>query len=126
MITSFIASLLGLMFVFLSVRTLLTRRKFKVAVGDSGNVELLRAMRAHGNFAEYVPLALILIYFVEQAKASSFLISILGTGLLLGRISHAYGISKVNENFFFRVFGMSCTLTVIGASCLYLLFRQLF
>ncbi|MEN9842262.1 MAG: hypothetical protein RLZZ612_91 [Pseudomonadota bacterium] len=33
----------------------------RVAVGDGGHPELLRAMRVHANFAEYVPLSLGLI-----------------------------------------------------------------
>ena len=54
-ITSFYSALLALLFCALSLRTLLLRRKLRVAVGDAGNLQLLRAMRVHANFAEYVP-----------------------------------------------------------------------
>jgi uncharacterized membrane protein YecN with MAPEG domain len=40
-----------------------------IAIGDAGNPEMLRAMRVHSNFAEYVPLSLLLIYFVETAAS---------------------------------------------------------
>ncbi len=126
MITPIFASILSLIFIFLSVRTLRLRKKFKIAVGDSGNLEMLRAIRAHGNFAEYVPLALLLIYFVEQAHAHSWLVYILGIALTIGRVSHSYGVSQLNESFFFRVFGMVCTLTTIALSALYLLYSRFF
>ena len=56
-ITGMYAGILALFLVALSVRTLRTRRRNQIAVGDGGNSEMLRAMRVHGNFAEYAPLA---------------------------------------------------------------------
>jgi uncharacterized membrane protein YecN with MAPEG domain len=126
MITPIIASFLGLIFIFLSVRTLRLRRKLKIAVGDSGNVEMLRAIRAHGNFAEYVPLTLLLIYFVEETHAPLWFVYVLGSVLTVGRLSHSFGISQVNETFSFRVFGMACTFATIFFSALYLLYSRLF
>ena len=59
------AALLALLFVLLSIRTIRTRHSRKVALGHGDDPAMLRAMRVHANFAEYVPLALLLIYFVE-------------------------------------------------------------
>jgi uncharacterized membrane protein YecN with MAPEG domain len=126
MITPIFAAVLSLMFIFLSVRTLRLRRRLKIPVGDTGNLEMLRAVRAHGNFAEYVPLTLLLIYFVEQAQAQSWLVYSLGLMLTLGRVSHSYGVSQLNENFTFRVFGMACTFNTIGISALYLFYSRFF
>ena len=126
MITPIFAAVLSFIFIFLSVRTLRLRRRLKIAVGDSGNLEMLRAVRAHGNFSEYVPLTLLLIYFVEQAQAHSWLVYALGGVLTLGRLSHSYGLSQLNETFFFRVFGMACTFSTIGTSALYLLVSKFF
>jgi uncharacterized membrane protein YecN with MAPEG domain len=105
------AGLLALLFVGLSIRTLRLRRRLKIAVGDAGNEVMLRAMRVHSNFAEYVPLSLLLIYFVEATGASSLLVHGLGASVLLGRISHAFGVSQVKENYLFRVAGMAMTFT---------------
>ena len=121
MITPIIAAVLSLIYLFLSVRTLRLRRKFQIGVGDSGNLQLLRAVRAHGNFAEYVPMALLLIYFVEQAHAHAWFVYALGVALTVGRVSHSYGVSQVNETLIYRVFGMVCTLNVIGIAALYIL-----
>ena len=45
----------------------------------------------------------------------------LGTGLLVGRLSHAYGVSQQRENFAFRITGMTLTFTVLIASAAHLL-----
>jgi len=64
-VTPLYAALLGLMFIALSIRTIRLRRRYRVAIGDGRKALLQRAMRVNANFAEYVPLALLLIYFVE-------------------------------------------------------------
>jgi uncharacterized protein len=105
------AALLALVFVFLSVRTLMLRKKFQIGVGSSGNEQLLRASRVHSNFAEYVPITLLLIYFAEMQGASTHFVHFTGISLLLGRVLHAYGVSQVKEQLVFRIAGMSLTLT---------------
>jgi uncharacterized membrane protein YecN with MAPEG domain len=120
-VTSFYAALLALLFVALSVRTLRLRRRLRIAIGDAGNPQMLRAMRVHSNFAEYVPLSLIALLLVETQGAAAWLVSGLGLCLLCGRISHAYGVSQPNETFHFRVAGMALTFTTLVAAALYLL-----
>lgn len=112
-ITPLYASLLALLFVALSVRALRMRKALRIAIGDSGNSAMLRAMRVHSNFAEYVPLGLILISMVELQAAAPLVVHGLGVALLAGRLSHAWGVSQVRENFAFRVFGMAMTLGTI-------------
>ncbi|WP_421869681.1 MAPEG family protein [Motiliproteus sp.] len=113
MITPLYAGLLALLFVGLSVRTLLLRRKLRVAVGDGGDKALLRAMRVHANFVEYVPISLILIAMLELSQISPVVVHALGLCLLLGRLSHAYGVSQLKEDFRFRVFGMALTFAAL-------------
>jgi len=116
-ITPLYASVLAILFVALSVRTLRMRHRLKIAVGDAGNQALLRAIRVHSNFAEYVPLSLLLISFVEMSGASALLVHFLGLCLLVGRAVHAYGVSQLNETYAFRVAGMAMTFTTLmGAS----------
>jgi len=45
------------------------RRSLQIALGDAGNEALLRATSVHANFAEYVPLCLILLYLAEGQGA---------------------------------------------------------
>ena len=120
-ITPFYAALLALLFMALCVRTLRIRRRLKIAVGDAGDPEKLRAMRVHANFAEYVPLALLLLYFNEVRGAGSVPLHAAGMLLVAGRLLHAWGVSHAAENFRFRVAGVAITLTTIGVGAVSLL-----
>ena len=113
LVTPGYSAVFALVFVGLSVRTLLLRRKFKVAVGHGDESRLQRAVRAHANFAEYVPLALLLIFFLELMFGRTLLVHGLCITLLLGRALHAFGISRVNEDYRFRVTGMALTFTAV-------------
>ena len=115
------AALLALLFVILSVRTIRARMKHRIAIGDAGNESMLRAMRVHSNFAEYVPLSLMLIFLVEEKGAYVWLVHALCLCLLVGRLSHAWGVSQIGENLRFRQFGMLLTFTTLIASAVYLL-----
>ena len=115
------AAAAALALVLLGTRTLLLRRRFKTAIGPGESAMLERAIRAHGNFAEYVPTALLLLYFVEISGGGAVLVHALGLILLTGRFVHAYGISRVDENFAFRVAGMAMTFTVVISSALFLI-----
>jgi len=117
------AALLAILFVLLSVRTLRMRRSLKVAIGDGGNPLMLRAMRAHANFAEYVPLGVLLIAACEQLGAVPAMVHGLGLLLLLGRILHAFGVSKQSEVFAYRVTGMALTFTSYLVAASFIIWR---
>ena len=121
LVTPIYAAILGLGFVALSFLTLRLRRNNKIALGDGGNRQLLRAIRVHSNFAEYVPLALLLLYMAETNGAPLYLMHFMGIFLLIGRVSHAWGVSQENENFKFRVYGMIGTFNALIVSSLYIL-----
>jgi len=123
--TTLYLALMGLLFLALSVRVILLRQKYQVALGDAGEKPLKRAIRVHANFAEYVPLCLLLIYFVELTGARAALVHGLGLALLLGRLLHAFGVSQVQETLKFRVSGMAITFGVLSVSALYLVYRYL-
>lgn len=112
-VTPIYAAILGLMFVLISFRTIGIRRNAKVAIGGGDNQLLQRAIRVHGNFAEYVPISLILIFFLETQVSSKTIIHLLLIALIIGRSIHFYGVRQVNENLKFRVSGMVITLTTI-------------
>ncbi len=123
-IVSGYAALLALLFVVLSVRTIRLRRQNRIAIGDAGDARMQRAIRVHANFAEYVPLALLLIFFVETDNASSWLVHVLGLVLTAGRMAHAWGVSQAKEDFRFRVAGMMATFAVLGLTAGVLLYRH--
>lgn len=91
-VTLVTAGLCGLIFFILSLQVSLVRRAQKVSLGDGGNDLLLSRIRAHANFAEYVPLALILIGVIETEAGESIGLSAAGTLLILSRVAHAIGM----------------------------------
>lgn len=109
-VTALYASLLALVHVRLSMRVIAARRGARVALGDGGDPALTRAIRAHGNFAEYAPLFLILIGAAELNGAHWAALHALGLALLAGRLLHARGLSREPEDLRLRVRGMQLTL----------------
>jgi hypothetical protein len=85
------AGLLGLLAVALTVSVGRMRMAKKIYLGDGGDKDLLAAIRAHGNFMEYVPLTLVLIYMVSDFYGF-WMVAILSLALLLARVLHAGGI----------------------------------
>ena len=124
-VTPLYAALLGLLFIALSIRTIGLRRRFRVAIGSGRKALLQRAMRVNANFAEYVPLALVLIYFVELHDGPRLHIHLMGSALIGGRLLHAWGVSQEQENFRYRTAGMALTFSVMLIASILILLYQL-
>jgi uncharacterized membrane protein YecN with MAPEG domain len=107
------AAALAAMFVVVSIRVIALRRSSKLPLGFQGDIALERRVRVQGNFSEYVPIALLLMAFVELRGSAPWLLHAMGLVLVAGRLSHAYGVSQAKESFAFRVSGMAMTFTVI-------------
>lgn len=114
--TAVIASILALMFIKLSLGVIDLRRKNKISLGAGGGDALDRAIRAHGNFSEYVPLGLFLIGALELNGAPLEIVGVLGLLLIAGRYFHAKGIHEPPPNFTNRVRGMKLTFAALGLS----------
>jgi uncharacterized membrane protein YecN with MAPEG domain len=111
------ASLLAVLYLFLSIRVIRMRVANRIGLGDGRSPTLQRAIRVHANFSEYVPLALILILFVEMQHSLPALVHGLCLSLLIGRLIHSYAVSQEQENVRLRVAGMVLTfLTIAGAA----------
>jgi uncharacterized membrane protein YecN with MAPEG domain len=122
-ITTLYASILTVYFVIVSVRVSLARSKTKVSVGDGDNQFLLRRIRVQGNFAEYIPLALLLLLLAELAEAASVWLYVAGGTLLLGRFFMLYGLEY--ESLPARVGAMVCTYTPLLGLAGYLIWTSL-
>ncbi len=109
LVTSIIASVLTIIFIKLSFAVIGLRRKNKVGLGSGGYDDLERAIRAQGNFAEYVPLGIILIACLELNGAPWCLVAIPGITLIIGRLIHAVGINVPPPDFSKRILGMRLT-----------------
>lgn len=117
-VTAFFSGILALMFILLSLLVVSQRRKVKASLGHGDDMELQRRIRAQGNFAEYVPLALILLVLAESGGVVKWLIVLLSLALLIGRLLHAYSIlvDEVRDSMHIglRKLGMVLTLGVLA------------
>jgi uncharacterized membrane protein YecN with MAPEG domain len=115
LITSIIAAALTIIFIKLSFAVIGLRRKNKVGLGSGGHEDLERAIRTQGNFAEYVPLGIILIACLELNGAPWWLVAIPGIALIVGRLIHAKGMNTPPPDFSKRVLGMKFTFFTLIA-----------
>ncbi len=111
--------ILGLLLLFLSACVIAGRVKFKIGIGDGGNETMRRRIRAQANFAEYVPVALILLMLVESgAIGPAWLPGVLGATLVVARLWHAQGLFSSSGTSAGRFMGTNLTILVILAGAL--------
>ncbi|HWK96603.1 MAG TPA: MAPEG family protein [Pseudolabrys sp.] len=115
------AAVLGLMFAVLSLRVANARRTMRIGLGSGGDKQLERYIRVQGNFAEYVPMVLILLTFVELQVWPAWLVHALCALLLAARAVHALGVAHEPEDIRFRATGMVTTLAVLVIASVLLL-----
>jgi uncharacterized protein len=120
-VTPIYAGMLAILFFVLSYRVILLRGH-GASLGDGGDPRLLRRIRAHGNFSEYVPFILLMIGILELSHFSTYLLHALGITLVAARLLHGYALSFTEKFKFGRFWGTALTfalLGVCGALCLY-------
>lgn len=124
-VTPLYAGLLTVWFVILSGRVVNLRRG-GILFGDNGEVGVVRIVRAQANFAEYVPLALLLMGFLEVNRYSIYFLHALGVTLLVARLLHGSALSFGWQVRSGRIAGAALTFAVLlieAFLCLYQGFR---
>ncbi len=128
-ITLCTASILGIIYVLLSIAVSGERGRSKiglgtgtdgaVALGEEHNASrLLVAVRRHGHFAEYVPISLILMMLLELGHARRMVLIGLGVALILCRIMIVFGLGRAAPNVL-RAGGSVIQLLVILVASVY-------
>jgi uncharacterized protein len=91
-ITLTAAGAAALINLWLAIRVGQVRTREKVMIGDGGNENVIRRMRAHANFTEFTPFILILIGAIELATGTSTWLWAISSIFLVGRLLHAFGM----------------------------------
>ena len=91
-ITAFYAGILALIFVALAINVTRHRVKLRVSIGDGGNPKMLRMIRLHGNAAEYIPFAVLLMALYELDGGWHIALHIVGIALIVGRLVQSWGM----------------------------------
>jgi len=113
-VTALYAGFLGLMLLPLSIKVTMLRVRTNIPLLDGGDKQLARAIRAQGNFIEYVPLALLLMAIVEINGAVGYVMHGFGLVLVASRILHAFSLVSASGATYHRVVGMGGTWGVIA------------
>jgi len=125
-ITATYLGVLGLLYAFLGLRVARTRRGEKIGFGDGDNRYLRSAIRAHANFAEYVPIIVLMNALLEMGGAASVQMHVVLGTLTVSRVLHPFGMhaKPMTPQFIVgRIVGMILTFLVLVASALLLLRR---
>ena len=117
-------ALLALLFAGLSLVVVAQRARKNVPFGDADDDALRRAVRAHGNFAEWVPIALLLCAALEMRGADASLMHGLLGALLAARIAHPVAFASPVDTIVYRlgrIFGALTTFLVVVVAAVLLL-----
>ena len=116
-ITLVFAAIFGFLHVFFTLRVGDYRFKSKISLGDDGDRELLKRIRAHGNFIENVPIALLLILLNDLDGAQDSTLTVMRSILLPSRLTHYLTIVTLRLPWISRPLSMLGTLgTILAAS----------
>lgn len=120
-ITGLYAALSALLILVLALRVISRRGKARVGIGDGGDKELAKRVRAHANAIETLPIGLILLLVLEWNQTMPWILHLFGIVLLIGRMLHGYGMSMSSGVSKGRVIGMLLTMvSLIGMAVLLL------
>lgn len=115
-LTAFYAAVHAVLILVLAVRVVLLRRATKTGLGDGSHDPLAKAIRAHGNAVEYIPLILVLMLLLELNGTGGPVLHALGGSLLVARLLHAWGLSQTRGMSFGRFYGTALTWLVLLAA----------
>jgi uncharacterized protein len=112
-ITALYAGLLGILYLALGGLVVSNRRRARIGLGTGSDTALERAVRVHGNFAEYAPVFLLLLLIAELSGGATMLLHVTGAAFFLARIAHAFGLSQSSGTSQGRFFGTLVTWIAI-------------
>lgn len=124
-ITATYAAILAFFFVAMSFYVIITRAKTNILVGHEDNIRMLVAMRRHGNMAEYVPFALLMMGLAEMLGLGTTWLHVCGIALIAGRLIHPFGVNEKKAALAARVAGVLATMTAIVIPAISILFTTL-
>lgn len=123
MIVGLYAGVCGLLVLALAMRVMRLRDRHGVGLGSDGHGDLARAIRAHANAIEYVPLALLLLAMLAMENTQAGWLHTFGIALVIARLLHAFGLSRHPGRSFGRFVGAGLTLVVMLAMAVWLIVK---
>lgn len=87
-ITAMFTAVLALLQIYCTFKVVRRRRAQRISPGDTGDKELQKRIRTHGNFIETVPMALLILLINKLQGLPATWLYTLGA-LVIGRIEHS-------------------------------------
>ena len=114
-------SILTFLYMYLSFLVILQRRKYHLAYLTNEDKAFIARFRAHANFAEYVPLTLILMAISIVFQIHYLALTVLMLALIIARIFHAYGLVKMErkKRFNYRFYSVATTFVIMASLAIY-------
>lgn len=106
-ITLTLVAFIGLLYLAFGVNVGIVRARTKTLLGPGDDPKLMRAIRAHGNLAEWAPIAILLIAAMEYSEAPTVMVAGLAGAYAFARICHGIGL--------IREYGPPHPLRAVGA-----------
>lgn len=106
-------SLFIFLYIFLAYRVIMLRRGSQIGLGTGENKDLLKAVRIHGNYSEYIPLLILAISILEMRGLRTPFIHLMFAAGFLGRLMILQGISKSVGFSYGRFIGNAMTFVVL-------------
>ena len=108
---------------YLSVKTAIVRQvsgKDRTALSEKDDA-VYRASRVHGNFAEYTPFTITLLFLAELNGAPTAWVHAAYSTLFVARVAHSFALTRPHTKYskLIRAFGFFGTLAVILGAGLY-------
>lgn len=113
-------ALVVIMGVALTYLVINQRRTKLIGIGDGGDKQAARMIRVHANYCENAPFALALLVMLPLLGAGDWTIHAVGLLFLVGRVAHAFGLSRTAGSSPGRIAGMMLThaALIVGAGAL--------
>ncbi len=93
-ITASYAAILAFFYVAMSFYVIITRARTDTLLGHGDNIPMLVAMRRHGNLAEYMPFAILMMALAEIMGLGATWLHVSGIALIAGRLMHPFGVAE--------------------------------
>jgi len=120
-LTGLYAAVLALMLITLQIMVIVARARTDVLFGDGGRADLMLAIRRHANFAEHVPMALIVMALAEAQGLGAGWLHAAGIVLVASRLVHSFGLAESRRVLPLRIAGSTGTwiATLIPVAALF-------
>jgi len=126
-ITAAYSAAFAFLFFVLAIWVIAGRLNSGILHGDGGQEQMNRRIRAHGNFAEYVPMILLLAALLEAGGTGPTTMHAFLAPLLIARVLHPFGmlapVGSVRQ-YVCRGGGIMVTLAVLVAEAVRLALRM--